>query len=425
MKFLLNMEEKRAQEREEDKQLRKKERMEDRAELEQCVTTKISAAIKPVEDKTDSVVIAQKELQEKVSVLAEELKDVQNRMNSSSKKVQEGVVKSDNLVQNFPVVKASLASEAPAGPQQVAVVGGHAGGVAEIISEARRTVGLYRIDQADLNRMKQEQYGGAKTPEEEKFLAVKEYLKGELKIDTMTIDRMEVEKMFYTTSDNPECLFVTFKNRSSVSKIYEKTFIMRKESRVKNYIPRQFRDRARAIGELEFNLRQEENCRTKIKMGLHDLQLFKKEKSSKKWELVSLNDLDLPPVDVGMSGSPRPGPTSPPPGRPCQTRSDKRGRESPGTSGGSNPKVARQEDETDEENSDDNGSVKDWDKALEKATLVTDTADASPNKDGTVLAKEPDLGFVTSISGTPAKKPFQVDIDVNSPVFKKKTNQVA
>ena len=180
MKFLLNMEEKRAKEREEDKQLREKERIEARAELEQCVENKISAAIKPLEektasvvkaqeqlqDKTASVVKAQEQLQDKVSVLAEELKTVQSRMNSSSMKVAEGASKSVEVMQNIQAGRASMHGEAL---QQVAVVGGQAVGLAEIISEARRTVGLYRIDEADLHRMKQEQYGGAKTPEEEKL----------------------------------------------------------------------------------------------------------------------------------------------------------------------------------------------------------------------------------------------------------------
>ena len=69
-------------------------------------------------------------------------------------------------------------------------------------------MGLFRIDQADLARMRQEQYGGAKTPEEERVLAVKEYLKAELKIDSKNIDRMVIEKTFYLNSEKSECLFV-------------------------------------------------------------------------------------------------------------------------------------------------------------------------------------------------------------------------
>ena len=100
--------------------------------------------------------------------------------------------------------------------------GGQEQELARVIAEARRTVGLFRIDQADLHRMRQSQYGGADSPEEEKLLAVREYLKLELKIDPKMIEKMEIEKMFYTTRDNPECLYVTFKHRSSVSRILER-----------------------------------------------------------------------------------------------------------------------------------------------------------------------------------------------------------
>ena len=88
------------------------------------------------------------------------------------------------------------------------------------------------------------------------------------------------------------------KSQSSVTKIFEKTFIMRKESRIQTYIPKEFRDRARAISEIEYNIREVEKCKTKVKMGLNDLQLFKKERGGK-WEHVPLPEDELPPVDLG------------------------------------------------------------------------------------------------------------------------------
>ena len=51
-----------------------------------------------------------------------------------------------------------------------------------VIYLGRRTVGLHKIDQADIVRMKQ--YGGAKSEEEEKVLATKEYLQLEIKLLT-------------------------------------------------------------------------------------------------------------------------------------------------------------------------------------------------------------------------------------------------
>ena len=52
----------------------------------------------------------------------------------------------------------------------------------ELISLSRRTVGLQKIDRKDIQRMYQEQYGGATSEEEARLLAVKEYLKLELKL---------------------------------------------------------------------------------------------------------------------------------------------------------------------------------------------------------------------------------------------------
>ena len=95
-----------------------------------------------------------------------------------------------------------------------------------------------------------EQFGGAEPEEEEKFLAVKEYLHLEIKLSRKTIDQMEIERIFAPARDNPEWLYVTFKYESSVYKIFEKTRIMRKESRILTYIPKQYRKRFEAILDL-------------------------------------------------------------------------------------------------------------------------------------------------------------------------------
>ena len=149
--------------------------------------------------------------------------------------------------------------------------------VTEIIDLARRTVGLYKIDNDDLKRMRLVHFGGATTEDEEKQLAVREYLKCELKFDLEEINNMEVENIFIPARDKgePQSLNVTFKSVSSVSRIYEKTRIMRKESRVMNYIPRQFQDRLSAISSIDYNIRADKTYQTRIKMGFHDLELHK------------------------------------------------------------------------------------------------------------------------------------------------------
>ena len=101
---------------------------------------------------------------------------------------------------------------------------------------------------------------------------------------------------------------------SSVARIFQKTRIMRKDSRISNYIHRQFMDRLRAISEFDYNLRQDKSYQTRIKMGVQDLELHKKVRFSNRWEKVTLPK-DLPPVNMS-SRTVIAVSESPPPGRP-------------------------------------------------------------------------------------------------------------
>ena len=426
MKFLVEMEEKRAREREEDKSLREKERQEDREEtrklVDSCVAEKLNEAIGPIKKETENVVQVQEQMKKQMESLTKQFDIMKGQVNKVVVETSKQMV-SEGASSQFVEISPGIGVQRVLQSERQAAGGGQEQDLAKIISEARRTVGLFRIDQTDLHRMRQSQYGGAESPEEEKLYAVREYLKLELKLDPKMIERMEIEKIFYTTRDNPECLYVTFQHRSSVSRIFEKTYIMRRDSRVKNYIPKQFMDRARALGEIEFKLREGDKFRTKIKMGNKDLELFKKERYGGKWELVPVATAELPPVDLSMSGSPSRTETgSPAPGRPCQSRTEKRGRESTDSPVGLNPKTARKgSDDNDKKKNDDkvDEKVDEFAKALEEADLVSDTAQASPTRDGPVLVKQLDLGIISSISGTPAKH-ISEQSHIDSPVFSRK-----
>ena len=98
--------------------------------------------------------------------------------------------------------------------------------------------------------------------------------------------RMTLNKWRFKISlflkDDPQSFNVTFESSSSVSRIYDKTRIMRKESRITNYIPRQFKDRLRAVSEFDYNLRLDKKYQTRIKMGIQDLELHKKLRGTRK-----------------------------------------------------------------------------------------------------------------------------------------------
>ena len=384
MEFMQKEKAERALEREQDKR-------EIKEMISDGVKKEVETSIQPLREKQALLESEQVDMKHQFSDVLKEVRDIKNKLESNN-------LASSSIQQGWQ----------GQGEQEVQVVGGDNQGLDQVVGEARRTIGLYRIDHEDLDRMKQEQFGGAKSLEEQKTLAVKEYLKCELKIDTFSLERMKIEKTFFLNADNPECLYVIFQNRSSVTKILEKTYLMRKESRIQTYIPRQFRDRARAMKEIEYNLRQEEKCKTRIRMGLKDLQLYKKERGGK-WEQVVLQEGELPPVDLGPSSQ---GSASPPPGRPCQARGDKRSRESSGSPTGVILKAARKEnDEVDK--------VTDWAKTVEEADLVRNSPSISPVQKGKGLTKQPDVGLVMSITGTPNKATLPPLRDGSSPVFTK------
>ena len=322
MNFLKNMEEKREREKQEEAELRKQERAVDREEMvklmNRCVEEKVSEIVEPMKERTDKVEKVQYEMRDQMEVLMEQMKVVSDRLDG------DGGVHAESGHGQAVVNRVKPALEViPGSSRQLACdtsvslntgPSGQGKELREIISHSRRTVGLQKIYQHDLARMRQNQYGGAANEEEEKLFAVREYLHLEIKIPKVTVEKMEIERIFTPAlaREDHQWLYVTFRSEASVQKIYEKTRIMRKESRILNYIPREFHSRFEAVREIGNSIRFSENCKTRIKMGFMDLQLHKKKGSQGRWELVPL-PTDLPPVEVDLSpqktclGSPAPG----------------------------------------------------------------------------------------------------------------------
>ena len=339
MSYLKKMEEKREREKQEEAELRKQERAVDREEMvklmNKCMEEKVSEIVAPIEKRTDKVEQVQSEMKDQMEILIEQMKVVNDKLDRGSGVVAESGQGQMNRVK--PIITEIMSGGS--GQPTSDTAGGPGTGdsrqgkeIREIISHSRRTVGLQQIDKYDLVRMRQDQFGGAVNEEEEKLFAVKEYLHLEIKISKATIEKMEIERIFTPAfaGEDHKWLYVTFKSEASVQKIYEKTRVMRKESRILNYIPREFHTRFEAIRDIGNSIRLSENCKTRIKMGFMDLQLHKKEGSQGRWELVPL-PTDLPPVEVGISPK-KADSGSPAPGRPDQVRGDKRERESSDTS---------------------------------------------------------------------------------------------
>ena len=392
-----------------DKEERAREREKDKQELKELITqgvqNEVRGLLNPLEDRVQSMENSQTNVISQLREVTEEVKVLREQMQTQSR------VEDDHRA--APRQHQGLSEEVPRSSSYSSenISSDQIDKIREIAALARRTVGLDRIDQSDLERMRQTQFGGATNVEEEKLLAVQEYLRCELKIGNEVQQTMEIENIFPAFGVNPTHLYVTFKQESSVTRIYEKTRIMKHGSRIINFVPRQFKDRSRAIGEIEYKLRKEENYQTRMKMGMQDLELWKKVRGmNSRWERVVLPSY-LPAIDLHTSTASTSSSSSPPPGRPG-SQAAKRGRESPGTyCDRRQDKVARHEVDESE----------DFDDKVRSADLVSDEATITPTKAVEGLQKRLDYGLISSVQGTPAKAKKDQEYQP-SPVFTKSKN---
>ena len=399
MEFMKKEKEERALEREQDKKELKEM-------ISQGVKNEVEASMEPIIKKQDIFEKEQEALKKNFSEVLQEMRDIKSQLRGSTAGDFPRLPQPQGLLQggrDYAGYVRQEGVELQDSDQQ--------GKLRDIISNARRTIGLHCIDSSDLVRMRQAQFGGAKTEVEERLFAVQEFLRCELKLTSETIDTMEIETIFPPARKDPQCLFVTFKYGSSITKIFEKTRCMRKAARIINFIPAAFEERYLDIREIEFNLRQEEDCQTRVKMGINDLELSKKIRGSGRWQRVplppGLAGVNLAKVHVGSQRQEEPS-LSPAPGRPRQDRPGKRGRESPGSPAGQSKTKAVKENISEAEDS-KKEKENTWEETIRGATLVTESQ-ITPTKEDEGLAKVADIGIITSISGTPTQHSLQSPI---------------
>ena len=162
MNYLKQMEEKRQKEKEEMAEVRKKERQEDREEMiklvENSIGDKVDKLIELYKERTERVEKGQSDLREQVGMLMEQMKSVNEILSGNTQRVQS----SSTVTMSEAVKRQSLT------PRPIQQDAGNYQEVKnqELISLSRRTVGLQRIDRRDIQRMYQDQYGGATSEEE-------------------------------------------------------------------------------------------------------------------------------------------------------------------------------------------------------------------------------------------------------------------
>ena len=307
MKFMQDEKAERAHERERDKQ-------EIKEMISNGVKKEIEAVLAPVQEKQQLMEKTQDHLKVQFLNVLQEVKDLKEQLNKQ---------------QTFPLLQepSSASSLTPSGTPRFAclekiidknlsrVVSAEERQIRTLASEARKILGLHRINMEDVERAGR--LTGALDEDDAYIAAVKEFFRLEMKIGESVYDTLNIKQIFPPAKDNWDTLYVRFESEASVNTIYTYAKNLKKENRLVRYIPKQFYDRYRAMESEAYLLRHSaEKFKTRVKMGVTNLILYKKKPSERTWSIVP-DSTDWPNVTLTLEdASNRRTSGSPPPGRP-------------------------------------------------------------------------------------------------------------
>ena len=131
---------------------------------------------------------------------------------------------------------------------------------------------------------------------------IKSYMKCEMKVPPSEIEKLEIVRVVHPAKEDWNTLYVEFGSEHDVNKVFGYTKVMVKQDhRVVDWYPKQIFDRYRALETIAYEMRLEMKrrnikLRTRVKVGLYDLELSTKLPNSTVWRTQYLPD-NLPKID--------------------------------------------------------------------------------------------------------------------------------
>ena len=120
-------------------------------------------------------------------------------------------------------------------------------------------------------------------------MEVLSYLKCEMKIPPSEIAKLNIVKIFAPSKDDWNTLYVEFGSEFEVGKLFGYTRVMIKQDhRVVRWYPKQIFDRYMAVDKISYEMRldmkkRDIKLKTRVKVGIHDLELSSKLPYSTVW----------------------------------------------------------------------------------------------------------------------------------------------
>ena len=168
--------------------------------------------------------------------------------------------------------------------------------ISQLVNFAKRVIGMKPIENRDVCRLKRTE--GIEDDEEAKICCIKEFMRCELRIPTVTVDELlkNIVKIWHPTETEWDRLYVEFKDEKSVRLCFSYCkFIRNKNSQILQFFPPEFREQFRTLDAIAYKLRKPENLyevrfKTRIRFGKQGLELEKKNPEHRNWVKVRVQD---------------------------------------------------------------------------------------------------------------------------------------
>ena len=190
----------------------------------------------------------------------------------------------------------------------------------EIMDRSRNIVGIFPIQLEDIERNQSD------TKEQTLRNTAIEFLKDDLGFCQAQIEEMNITRVTKTKKTDGKTLYITLPNHSSVTQIFKRTAIVKNDNlKISNYGAPHFYNIYNTLQAYCKTAREnDDQLRTKIIYGKHDLILQEKKVGEKHYTTVDIKKYgDLPQMDTILLWPTRETEiplTTPPKGRPNQKR---------------------------------------------------------------------------------------------------------
>jgi hypothetical protein len=283
----------RVNQREQDKEDRAKQREQDMLEMKELIMNgvhkEVEAAVLPIKERQLHIEQEQVIMKEQLSNLFQEIEKVKEKMEfpqlPSTKQPRLAPLGSPKYSSLEKTIVNNLHKAIDRNPWKTR----------QIATETRKILGLNKITKEDVERVSR--ISGAQDEDSAYLATAKEYFSQEIRIGEDIFNSLNVKQVFPPAKENWDTLYVVFESKRDVNTIYNYARNLQKNQRLVRYIPHQFYERYRAMEADAYLLRHSESkFKTRIKMGINDLVLYKRQ-GSESWSTVSCSS-EWPAVNL-------------------------------------------------------------------------------------------------------------------------------